>query len=80
MEAAATHVAGVEADLRAAIRGSCNQLAIQLRGELGGARVSLIKENISTLKDDLAKQLRLIESQTGAVSRRISTGPTRFAF
>ena len=52
MEAAATHVAGVEADLGAAIRESCNQLAIQLRREfdvkiaeaqLGGARVSLIE-------------------------------------
>ena len=76
MEAAAAQGLGVDADVRAAIRESCDQLVLQMRGEfkaeiaqaqLGGARVSLIEENINMLKEDLAKQLRLIQSQTGAV-------------
>ena len=75
MEAAAAPGLSVE-EVNAAIRQSCDQLVLQMRGEfkaeiaqaqLGGARVSLIEESITMLKDDLAKQLRLIESQTGSV-------------
>ena len=68
MEAAAAPGLGAE-EVKAAIRQSYDQLVLQLRGEfkaqiaqaqLGGARVSLIEENINMLKEDLAKQLRLI--------------------
>ena len=82
MESAALAMEGAAApglsgeEVNAAIRQSCNQLVLQMRDEfkaeiaqaqLGGAKVALIEESIDMIKTDLAKQLRLIESQTWSV-------------